>query len=78
MRTSKRRGLNTRALVGAVVLTASFTLLPVGDDTAEAAGKCGFVFGTLLEGSDGTGGTSNCIAVDETGFESESRGDSGY
>jgi len=77
MQSSKRRGLSTKALVGAVILTASFTVLPVGDDTAEAAGQCGFVLGAM-EGSDDIGGTSNCIAVDETGFESESRGDSGY
>ncbi len=54
------RSRKAKGLVGAVVLTASFTLMPISDTLAESGGSCGFAIGAV-EGSDDFSNKSNCL-----------------
>ncbi len=70
----KNRNLRGRkaGLVGAVVLSASFTLLPASDALAENSGQCGFSAGAVA-GSVWVSGASGCLGFNNVGFESEGR-----
>lgn len=70
MRTKIGRSRKAKGLVGAVVLTASFTLMPISDTLAESGGSCGFAIGTV-DGSDDFSSKSNCLGPTKLGFGAE-------
>ena len=70
MPTKIGRSRKAKGLVGAVVLTASFTLMPISDTLAESGGSCGFAIGAV-EGSDDFSNKSNCLGPTNLGFGAE-------
>ena len=70
MSTKIGRSRKVKGLVGAVVLTASFTLMPISDTLAESGGSCGFAIGAV-EGSDDFSNKSNCLGPTKLGFGAE-------
>ena len=56
----------TRNLVGAVMLTASLSLLAVPDALAESCGSSGVIILGGMSGSDHNAGSANCFIGDIT------------
>ena|SRR6185436_4638086 len=63
-----RKTSSTRKLVGAVVLTASFSLFAIPDALAESGGQCASIAGAMI-GSDDFSSTSNggCSILEDFG-----------
>ena len=58
---TKRMRSSTRKLVGAVVLTASFSLFAIPDALAESGGQCSSVYGAMIGSDNGLSSSGGCL-----------------